>query len=682
MSINTVEILAPAGGPQQLAAAVRCGADAVYLGTGSFNARRNAENFGSENSLEDAVAYCHSRGVRVHVTVNTLLTDRELPDFEKEIEKIASSGVDAVIVQDLAAAHIIRECCPSLEMHASTQMAVHNAAGCSVLEKLGFRRVILARELTLEEIREVCRNTSLQVEVFVHGALCVGASGLCLLSSMIGGRSGNRGLCAQPCRLDFACGRTHNALSLKDMSHIEALPELIAAGVKSVKIEGRMKRPEYVAAAVTACRKVLDGKEPDLQSLKAVFSRSGFTDGYLRGRRDASMFGSRTKEDVEAAQPILKQLSGLYKDELRSQNVDMTLDVSRGRPVLLTVSDGNHSIRVTGPMSEASVNVDMDPETARKSLERMGGTQYRLRDLTTHIERGSTVRLSELNRMRREALDRLDTARSVPLPAPFTPSAVVVSPHEAAPDPMVRLRFEHPGQLFDVPWEAQIVLPHRAILAEPELVRRFGSRLTAELPAICFPLGEAGLARDLAALSDLGITDVYADTLGTAGAALKAGMKVHGGVGLNILNGISAEELAALKLTDFTVSPEISMEQLKDLGGSLPRALVAYGYLPLMKFRACPGSHLGECSKCSGSFELKDRKGETFRVLCRSKAYSELLNCVPLYVNRGTIPGADIHTLWFTVETPGQCRHITGLFMNGEDADFRRTRGLYFRKLL
>jgi len=320
----TIEILAPAGGQEQLIAAVRSGADAVYLGTRSFNARRNAENFDGE-SLSEAVKYCHGRGVRVHATVNTLVKDAELQSLYKEIEMLAAFGIDAVIVQDLAVAELFQRHCPSMPLHASTQMVIHNLEGALAAEELGFSRVVLARELTIEEIRKICSGTKIQIETFVHGALCMSISGQCYLSSILGERSGNRGLCAQPCRLGFKSGSRDYALSLKDMSHISHIGELMEAGVSSLKIEGRMKRPEYVAAAVSACREAVSGKAADLTDLQAVFSRSGFTDGYITGKRNLEMFGHRTREDVEASKTVLGKIASSYRNELSRIPVDMKL---------------------------------------------------------------------------------------------------------------------------------------------------------------------------------------------------------------------------------------------------------------------------------------------------------------------------------------------------------------------
>ena len=274
-----LELLAPAGSPEAVRAAVCAGADAIYLGYGRFNARRNAKNF-TDEEFADAVDYCLLRGVRVFLTLNTLLTDRELPQWLHSLDAVAAAGVDGVLVQDLGLAKIIRQRYPTLPLHASTQMTIHNLAGARLLEEMGFAQVVLARELSKEEIAAICAGTSLRCEVFVHGALCMSVSGQCYLSSVLGERSGNRGRCAQPCRLDFKSHGRGYALSLKDLTLTDRLRELEALGVASFKIEGRLKRPEYVAAAVTACRQSLAGEVPDLETLQSVFSRSGFTDGY------------------------------------------------------------------------------------------------------------------------------------------------------------------------------------------------------------------------------------------------------------------------------------------------------------------------------------------------------------------------------------------------------------------
>lgn len=680
--LKNIEILAPVGGREQLIAAVRSGADAVYLGTKGFNARRNAENFDMDFGLSEAVAYCHGRGVKVHVTVNTLVMDSELSCAEETIRGIAKAGADAVIIQDLAVADMVRRVCPDIDMHASTQMAIHNVEGAKALEKMGFSRVVLARELTLEEIRKISEASRLEVECFVHGALCMSVSGLCELSAMIGGRSGNRGLCAQPCRLDFQCmGRGH-ALSLKDMSLIRDLPKLIEAGVRSIKIEGRMKRPEYVAAAVTACKAALNGENVDMDTLQAVFSRSGFTDGYLTGKRTLDMFGYRTKEDVTASQAVLKSLSGLYRAEKKSVAVDMTLRLKRNKPSVLTVSDGTNIISVSGAVPEDALTAPMTREAVEKSLGRSGGTPFYLKELSLELEDGVTVPLAELNRIRRAVLDELLFLREKTVEKKVFPYEMPELGEHTPKCPSLRLRFETVNQLFDMPEIEKIILPISEISAHKDIVKRFGNKLVGEIPSLAYPMTEEKLRYRLEELKNEGLTAVLAENLGAVNLGRRLGLSVHGGVSLNILNSNSLEIYRQMGVSDATVSIELSAGNIKKLKGNISRGVMAYGYLPLMKFRACPAQGKTGCGECRGISSMRDRKGETFTVICRRKQYSELLNCVPLYIGDKGINGADFYTLYFTIETKEQCRKVTDMFLKRGAPDFRRTGGLYYRELL
>ncbi|HPD88942.1 MAG TPA: DUF3656 domain-containing protein [Oscillospiraceae bacterium] len=684
------EILAPAGGREQLLAAVRCGANAVYLGAKNFNARRNAENF-EEESLAETVAFCHARNVAVHVALNTLVMDHELPLLEAEAASIAESGADAVIVQDLAAAKLIRECCPGIALHASTQMTVHNLAGIRMLEDLGFSRVVLARELSYEEIAMLTEKAGIETEVFVHGALCMCVSGGCYLSSVLGGRSGNRGLCAQPCRLDFDNGERGHALSLKDMSYISHIKELADAGVASLKIEGRMKRPEYVAAAVTACREALAGREPDLDTLKAVFSRQGFTDGYYTGRRTPEMFGYRSREDVTAAEPVLKELSHLYAAERQTIPVEMALSVFEGTESVLTVSDGKACVSVGGAVPEKAVNRPTDRELAERSLFKTGGTPFFAESLNFSSDGESVLPVSELNRMRREALDQLLAEREHPVPKPFLPCGKSEPiKHKASFIPELRLRFETYGQTasfseeegIPLPAETKVILPISEILKNPGAAARFGGALIAELPALIFPKDEEALSAQLEALKELGLQNALAENLGAIRLIREAGFRPYGGHGLNILNSVALAEYEKLGLTEATVSFELPMAKISRLGGTLPRGILGYGTLPLMRFRACPIQKKGGCGNCPGSGTLTDRLGKTFSVLCSGRRYATLLNSLPLWIADKEISGADFLTLYFTVESPERCLSVYQAYQKNMPPDTERTNGLYFRELL
>ncbi len=673
-----LEILAPVGGEEQLLAAVRTGADAVYLGTKSFNARRSASNFDGEG-LRRAVEYCHGRGVRVHVTCNTLLTDPELPALEETARQIAAAGADAVIVQDLAVAALFRRCCPTLPLHASTQMTIHNAAGAQMAKELGFSRVVLARELTLDEIRAVREAVEIELEVFVHGALCMSVSGQCYLSAMLGGRSGNRGLCAQPCRLDFRSKERDHALSLKDLSAVGRIRELEAAGVCSLKIEGRMKRPEYVAAAVTACRAALNGEEPDMEALRAVFSRSGFTDGYLLGKRGPEMFGVRRKEDVEAAAGVLKELAGLYRGETPRVPVTMRFTARAGEPLSLTVSDGACSVTENGEAPQAAQNRPTEPEAARKSLEKTGGTPFLVADCAVDLGPGLFLPAAGLNALRRGALDKLLAAREETPPHPFTGALPPVDDTRRETSPALRLRFETAAQLFDHPAAEALYLPAEEI--DEGILQKYGNKLTAELPRF-LPEGEReALLSRLIRLREAGLRFACASTLGDIALIRAAGLRACGGFTLNILNSAAAAEYARLGLEDAVLSFELGMERAKRLHG-LKTGLAAYGFLPLMLFRACPMKGKRGCGGCSGREKLRDRTGAEFTVLCQRKRGSVLLNSLPLYVGDKDLRGVDFALLYFTVETRAEAEAVTALYLTGAKPDFKRTNGLYYRELL
>ena len=675
------EILAPVGGKEQLLAAVRAGADAVYLGAKNFNARRGAANFG-ETELSEAVAYCHARNVKVHVTLNTLVMDNELPALLEEIKEIAESGADAVIVQDLAAAKLVREHCPDIAMHASTQMTVHNLAGVKAAQALGFSRVVLARELSLEEIKTIAAGTDAELEVFVHGALCMCMSGACYLSSMIGGRSGNRGLCAQPCRLDFRFGEKEYALSLKDMSYVEHIRELAAAGVCSFKIEGRMKRPEYVAAAVTACKTALSGGVPDMESLRAVFSRQGFTDGYFTGRRGADMFGFRSHDDVTAGERVFKSLGNIYKDEAQSVPVNMSLSVSEKAPAELFVTDGENKVKISGDPCQKALKAPTDYELARRYLSKTGGTPFFLKKLDFAAEGEPIIPAGEINEMRRSALARLLEMRSRVFPKKFIEAPLPEIEKHACGAAALRLRFEKYEQACFESSAAAVILPIAEIEKHPEAAERFCGRLFAELPPLVFPADEEKLKKRLAALKAAGISDVVCDNIGTLALAKKAGMALHGGHGLNILNSVSLSEYERFGLSDATVSFELSAAKIRRLGGKIPRGILGYGYLPLMRTRACPLKKPSGCGGCTGSGKLRDRMGKEFTYLCFERKFGTLLNSLPLWVADREIGGIDFITLWFTVEQPRRCEEVYHLFAAKQPADTERTAGLYFRELL
>ena len=675
------EILAPVGGKEQLFAAVRSGANAVYLGAKNFNARRNASNF-EDFELPEIVSYCHARNVKVHVVLNTLVMDSEIPALMEEIKNVALSGADAVIVQDLAVAKLVREICPSMEMQASTQMTIHDLAGALEAQNLGFNRAVLSRELSLDEIKYISERTDIELEAFVHGALCMCMSGCCYLSSVLGGRSGNRGLCAQPCRLDFRFGEKNHALSLKDMSHIEHIRELASAGVCSFKIEGRMKRPEYVAAAVTACRAALNGEKPDIESLRAVFSRQGFTDGYFTGKRTPDMFGFRSHEDVTAADKVLKNLANLYKDEANLVPLKMELFISETAPSLLKVSDRKNTVSVTGGICEKAMRAPTDKALAERYLSKTGGTPFYLSELEFSAEGEPIIAAGELNEMRRNALAQLSEMREKVLPHSVSDFEIPKFEKHIAKNTAIRIRAEKFEQVLLENDAEAIILPLSEIEKHPEAIEKFSEKLFAELPALVFAFDEEKIKERLSALYKKGLRHALCENICTLRLAKDCGLTVHGGYGLNILNSLALEEYEKLGVSDATVSFELSSPKIRDLGGNIKRGILGYGYLPLMRMRACPIKKASGCKNCPGKGKIKDRMGKEFTYLCFEKKFGTLLNSVPLYVADKDFSGIDFMTLWFTTETPENCERIYKMFKNKVPADFEKTNGLYFRELL
>lgn len=416
--MKKIEILAPAGSFDSVIAAVRSGADAVYLGEKAFSARSSAKNFDDEE-LKKATAYCHIHGVKVYVTINTIVFDDELEKLKKAIISAAEADVDALIVQNMGVARLAHRLVPDLALHASTQMSIHTASGVKALYEMGFKRVVLAREMSKKEIEKCC-EIPVELEVFVHGALCMCVSGQCYLSAMIGARSGNRGSCAQPCRLPFSVNNQKggHALSLKDNSIVNYLDELQNMGVASAKIEGRMKRPEYVSAAVRACVEQRDFgfiSDKTQKMLRGVFSRTGFTDAYYIGKTGSHMFGTRTKSDVVSAdEKLFSAIRSSYKDEIG--NVEITFDFTAklGENPVLVASDGVHTVKkIADTVTEKAINRPIDAEKCRKQLEKTGSTAYNPTDVNINIDDDISIPLSIINSLRRDVLDELDTARSV-----------------------------------------------------------------------------------------------------------------------------------------------------------------------------------------------------------------------------------------------------------------------------
>lgn len=677
------EILAPAGTMDALTAAVRCGADAVYLGYTELNARHNAGNF-DRDALEQAARYCHARGVKVFLTLNTLVGDEEMRKAAEIIALACSIPVDGLIIQDLGVAALARRMAPGMFLSASTQLSIHTPAGLRFLAQAGFSRAVLARELSFDEIKELARTSPIELEVFVHGALCMCVSGQCYLSGLLGSRSGNRGLCAQPCRLPFAApGGTGFDLSLKDLSIIDRLPELRELGIASFKIEGRMKRPEYVAAAVSACKGALDGKaQPELEEqLRAVFSRSGFTSGYYDGKTGKGMFGTRQKEDVVSAAPVLASLARRYDRETPLRPVDFALTVVSGEPLTLAASAGGKSVFLESQtVPESALNRPLTEERAKEQLEKCGGTPFYTNETDCDIEDGLSVPMSAINALRREALDALLEKLAFREPVPCAAPELKSKKIYRSGNLKLYARFDNPAQIpKDLLGIGTVILPAETqdnVWAE---LSAQGVRVIAETPRVFFGKEEV-LRKRLRELKKLGVTWTSCGNMGAVLLSREEGFSVFAGAGSNIYNTGALQYLEDRGVEEAMLSFELTLTQAKEIGGSIPRGLFAYGRLPLMITRNCPvanGSHCGDCGRKKG---LTDRKNIFFPVQCRYGA-SELLNSCPLYLadRKKELDGFDFALLYFTTELGAECAEIMEKYRSDAKASGEYTRGLYYR---
>lgn len=659
-----MEILSPAGSMESLVAAVRCGANAVYLGTKGINARRSATNF-DFNELKEALIYCHQRDVKVYLTLNILVSDNEMKLAYDIVNAAMMFGIDGFIVQDLGLAKMIHTHFPDARLHASTQCSVNTLGGFKALEDLGFVRAVIPREATLDEIKEIRENTSMELEMFIHGALCMCVSGQCYMSAMLGGRSGNRGLCAQPCRLNFSADGSKSCdLSLKDLSLISHIKEIEDAGVISLKIEGRMKRPEYVAAAVTACKNAINDnyKQEDENILKSVFSRSGFTDGYFTGLRQ-DMFGTRQKEDVVAAKEVLKDLSHLYDNENPLVPIDLSFKCKKNQKVELSATALGKTVNAIGDIPEKAINKPMTKESVSQRLAKFGNTQFFLNNIQIDLDDGLIIPASSINALRREVVERLnETTAPTFSQLPFTKMEKV----QKNSTPYFTARFLNPETIPDTHPFKRIFIP---VWCDVEDF--IDNRAGVEIPRGLFGM-EENLKKQLIKLKNCGVKNALASNYGGYKLAEELGFNVFGDFGLNVFNSQTAQMINSPILSYEATLEQINSIKQEDTG------IISYGKLPLMLTRNCPiKNHIG-CYNCEGT--LTDRKGFKFQVLCSKYPCVEILNPVPLYMaDRLHEVKTDFIHFYFTDESKKDVERIIKQYQNQEKWDEKYTRGLYYR---
>ena len=691
-----MELLAPAGSMEALRAAVCNGADAVYFGADTFNARINARNF-SAADLQEAVVYCHVRGVKVHLTLNTLVLDREMPRAAELIRLAASCGVDAFIVQDLGVVSLCRQLAPDVPIHASTQMSIHSLEGVMEAAALGCSRVVLARELPAEEIAHICKKSPVEIEVFVHGALCMCYSGQCYLSSVIGRRSGNRGQCAQPCRLPYGYGRfesTRYPLSLKDNCLAGELDELRRMGVASIKIEGRMKRPEYVAIVTRAYRTVLNGGKltpSDLQELETAFSRQGFTDGYFRGQTGSDMFGRR-QEGEDTADLFASARATYEQGEPQRIGVRFYAMIRRGEPAQLAVEDPDGNLcRARGPVPEQAVYRSLTPQDLEQQLKKTGGTPYLCTAVRSSLDPDLMLPASAINAMRRDVIAELTAKRGRAAPAHLNAYDEPPRYDGIAGEPQLTIAVRTAGQITSRMLSMKptvLYVPLSELAEHPDLPQRVSveTQLAAILPRVIWSGELAPVARQLRTVYEMGVRQVLAGNLGQLHIARAAGFAVRGDFGLNIVNSRAMRYLREQGLDSQLLSFELTLPQIRDISKAVPAELLIYGRLPLMLMENCVmKNRTGICACQTGTVRLVDRVGEEFPIVkdpgtCRNV----LLNGKKLYLldKKDALRGMGLWALrlQFTTENPGEIDKVLMDYQGRAVFDAGSyTRGLYSR---
>ena len=654
------ELLAPAGSREALFAAVEAGADAVYLGGTTFNARIHAKNFDNE-AMAEAIAYCRLHGVKSYVTLNTLLYDRELPELLSYAAELYGMGVDAVIVADRGAIELLHRHLPDLEIHASTQASVHSTDGARALAAAGARRVVLARELALSDIRSVVEQAGVETEIFLHGALCVSHSGQCLFSSLVGGRSGNRGECAQPCRLPY---NGKYPLSLSDLSLADHIPALIEGGVTSLKIEGRMKSPAYVYGVTAIYRRLLDegraATAKENRRLRELFSRTGFTDGYFCDRIERGMTGVRREEDKESSRATANREFSAKKI---SATAHATIREGEAARFTLSLRDGRDAC-VTGDVPAPARSVPLTREGVAERLCKMGGTAIDLPAscITVELDEGLNLSPASLNALRRAAVAALSPVREVPDLAPYVPPkkhGVFLGKTALFLNPCVANALKKELSFFDVvflpldKWEAAD-FPVDGVEIPPVVTDR-------EREAVLSMLRRA---------REAGVRYALCGNVGMIAPAAEMGFIPIGDFRLNVTNRESAAAYRAAGASSLILSPELTLPQLRDLGEG---SAIVYGRIPLMLTERCFIKENFGCDACDKAV-LSDRRGARFPLVRQYPHRNLILNSLPTYMGdkKNTLAAYGVrgeHFL-FTTETEGEAAAVIRAWRAGKPLSF------------
>lgn len=664
-----MELLAPAGGIRELKAAVQSGADAVYMGAAAFSARAGADNF-TEDQMREAVEYAHAYGVKVHCAINTLIKESELEAAIKTAVCANNCGVDAIIIQDLGLAQHLRKLLPDMELHASTQMTVTSVEGVRYLEEKGFSRVVLARELSLNEIKQITKNTKAEIEVFVHGAICMSYSGQCLMSSILGGRSGNRGRCAQPCRLPYDLtenGKVCDSgyiLSPKDMALIEHLEELKKAGVTSLKIEGRLKSAEYVSAVVGVYRKYLDNpkavSEADMTELKNAFSRSGFTDGYLTGRLGRDMMSHSNPANNSGSIYTTDAKMRAEGRFIKKFPIDVYASLAEGDVFRVTACmDNGICASAEGvQIAERAINRPLDGERIKEQLVKLGDTPFEINTVTVDAEDEITVPIKEINQARRSLCNSLWYELS---------KRDIKRVNDTVPEFKENISDK---ELY-IAAEVRTSEQGKAVLKAGGVKRIYASPDVAkELINQCCDTEIVTKTSDILSDEEIGTDSV---SVSSAGAMYRYKDKAkYGEWRLNIYNSLTANEFSSLECV--TLSPELNLHDIKGAVKHITEVeteLICYGYIPLMVMKNCPVKAMGRCQNGKCTYKLRDRKGIEFPVICTEGCKAVLLNSKPVYtadiIDEIKNTKVNCIRLNFTIENPSECVDILDMYKKALD---------------
>ena len=693
--MNSIEILSPAGEFESFKCAVNNGADAVYIGGSQFSARRSAVNFTNEQ-IEQAVIYAHLYGVKVYVALNTLIHENELKDAYEFIKFCCNVGVDALIVQDLGVVYMIKKYFPEMRIHASTQMTVHNLFGARIVKKIGFRRVVVSRELSFDEIKHIVDGCSIEVEVFAHGALCMCYSGQCLMSSLIGGRSGNRGACAQPCRLPYTvCDKNKNEvgtpekyyMSLKDLCTVDEIEKFKKIGVTSLKIEGRMKSSEYVAIVTALYNKYRSGntvEQKDMELLENIFSRSGFTKGYLYGDTGPHMLNMHKHND-NVYRNIEQNVHDYAKkliDAKRNINIDAYVNVKLGTKPYIILKHGENTITTYGDkVVEAAVKTATSPDRIIEQVMKTGSSVFEIVNITYDIDEGINIPIKSINELRRNAIEQLEISitehnsiECYPYDYQKSNSAKIsngkcasVKTYNQA-KAAFELGFERIYITFDVYKKDKhffdankdvfaLMMPN---VSSDDYINKC---LECDLETVC--------------ISNVSHIEPFSHK------------RLCANYTMNIYNSVSQKLLSDMGVTSVCLSPELNIRQLVDCSSDMENEILVYGKIQLMTVKNCiVKSCTGKCSCDYDIYYLKDRKGVFFPLYKNMQTCTNsIYNSVPVYMGDRISELNEINTSWlrfdFVDETPEQMKNVVECFKSGakmQEGTF--TRGHYYRGVM